>query len=128
MNRITASIGLTAMTALLIGLAGCNTGGSDKAAAPLAGQSKVDSNEHTEHDHSTADLEKLKAALAKLSPEDRATAEKQHLCPVTSEVLGTMGTPTKVDVNGQQVWICCDGCREELLTDPDKYLAKLNKR
>ena len=38
-----------------------------------------------------------------------------------------MGTPIKVDVNGQPVFICCAGCRTSLLKDPEKYLAKLQK-
>jgi hypothetical protein len=38
-----------------------------------------------------------------------------------------MGAPEKVDVNGQQVWICCDGCKDKLLAAPDKYLAKIAK-
>jgi hypothetical protein len=42
-------------------------------------------------------------------------------------MLGTMGPPKKVDVSGRQVWICCDGCQDKLLADPDKYLAKLPK-
>ncbi len=72
-------------------------------------------------------MEKMKAELAKLSPEDAASAEKQHICPVSGDILGIMGPPIKVDVNGQQVWICCEGCRESLLENPDEYLAKLNK-
>src|SRR6476469_7672944 len=35
------------------------------------------------------------AALAKLSAEDRAIAEKQKVCPVSGEPLGTMGAPIK---------------------------------
>ena len=38
-----------------------------------------------------------------------------------------MGTPIKVDVNGRPVFICCEGCRESLLAEPAKYLAKLSK-
>jgi Cu(I)/Ag(I) efflux system membrane fusion protein len=41
-------------------------------------------------------------------------------------MLGTMGAPEKVDVNGEMVWICCDGCKDKLLADPQKYLAKIN--
>lgn len=69
--------------------------------------------------------EKIVAALAKLSDEDRATAEKQKICPVTKQALGSMGTPLKVDVNGKPVFICCKGCEKPLLGDPDKYLANL---
>jgi hypothetical protein len=72
-------------------------------------------------------MEKMKAQLAKLSPEDAASAEKQHMCPVSGEMLGVMGAPQKVDVNGRNVWICCDGCKDQLLEKPDEYLAKLRQ-
>ncbi len=39
--------------------------------------------------------------------------------------LGSMGAPKKVDVNGTPVFICCEDCRESLLEEPDKYLAKV---
>ncbi|MCA9223472.1 MAG: hypothetical protein KDA71_24325, partial [Planctomycetales bacterium] len=65
------------------------------------------------------------AALAKLSPEDRALAEMQKMCPIADSRLGLMGTPKKVDVNGTPVFICCEACRARLLAEPDKYLAKL---
>jgi RND family efflux transporter MFP subunit len=67
-------------------------------------------------------------AFAKLSPADRALAEKQQICPVAEQPLGSMGTPPKVDVNGTPVFICCEGCRGSLLKDPDKYLAMLVER
>lgn len=90
-----------------------------------------DHSEHGNHgnhgDHSQTDMEKMKAELAKLSPQDAASAEKQHFCPVSGEMLGTMGAPKKIDVNGQHVWICCDGCKDKLLANPDEYLAKLQK-
>lgn len=84
-----------------------------------------DHGEHSEHGHT--DMEKMKAELAKLSPEDAAAAEKQHICPVSGEMLGTMGVPMKIDVNGEQIWICCDGCKDKLLANPDEYLAKIKK-
>ena len=70
---------------------------------------------------------KIAAELAKLSAEDRALATKQKTCPVTGELLGSMGAPIKIDVKGQPVFICCEGCKEDLLAKPDEYLAKLNK-
>jgi Cu(I)/Ag(I) efflux system membrane fusion protein len=69
----------------------------------------------------------LIAALSKLSAEDRAAAEKQRICPVTKLPLGSMGTPPKVEVDGQPVFICCEGCRERLLSEPAKYLARLSE-
>jgi hypothetical protein len=69
--------------------------------------------------------ENIAAALAELSPEDRALVEKQLVCPVGGGKLGSMGAPIKVDVKGQSVFICCEGCREELLRNADEYLVKL---
>jgi hypothetical protein len=124
MDRSIVSVGLFAMMAFAIGLAGCNTDTSNKPAAPPV---QRPANEHAGHEHSAADMEKVKAELAKLSPEDATSAEKQHVCPVSGEMLGSMGPPKKLEVNGQQVWICCDGCKDELMANPDKYLAKLKK-
>ena len=130
MNRTVASLALLAALVLVVGLAGCNSKDSKSSSTaptvpinPPVAQTKP--GEPT--DASPSQMEQMQAELAKLSPEDAASAEKQHVCPVSGEMLGTMGAPLKIDVNGQQVWICCDGCKEKLLANPDEYLAKLNK-
>jgi hypothetical protein len=66
------------------------------------------------------------AALASLSEADRTAALAQKTCPVSDEALGSMGTPIKVTVAGRDVFICCESCRDSLVADPDKYLAKLD--
>jgi YHS domain-containing protein len=71
--------------------------------------------------------DKLPAGLAELSEADRALALKQKVCPVSGELLGSMGKPFKVTVKGQTFFLCCDGCQDDLKKDPDKYLAKLKK-
>ena len=38
-----------------------------------------------------------------------------------------MGKPPKIDVNGQPVFLCCMGCKDRLLAEPEKYLAILEK-
>jgi Cu(I)/Ag(I) efflux system membrane fusion protein len=124
MKRFTCCVAITAV-AFALGLNGCSSADSDKSATPPAGQAANDNHDHAGREHNAADMEKAKAELAELPPPEKASAEKQHVCPVTGEMLGTMGPPKKVDVNGQQVWICCDGCREELQANPAKYLAKL---
>ena len=73
------------------------------------------------------DTEKMTEALAEFSPADRDSAMKQHFCPVSGDMLGTIGPPEKVDVSGTPDWICCDGCREKLLANSEKYVAKLAK-
>jgi Cu(I)/Ag(I) efflux system membrane fusion protein len=105
-----------------LGFAGCPSGASNQSGTPSTTATPHD---HDHGDHDASDMEKMKEELAKLSPEDAAAAEKQYFCPVSDEMLGTMGPPLKVDVNGNSVWICCEGCREDLLADPEKYLAKL---
>ena len=66
------------------------------------------------------------AALKKLTPKDRQSAQDQQICPITEMKLGSMGTPQKVDVDGQTVWICCAACRQSLLDEPQKHLEKLS--
>jgi len=65
------------------------------------------------------------AGLEGLSPEDRAAATRQRLCPVTKKRLGSMGTPTRLVVSGRTVFLCCDGCQEKFKQEVDKYLAQL---
>ncbi len=74
---------------------------------------------------SVDDNAEIHRSLSALSPADRALAERQRICPVADYLLGAMGTPIKVDVNGTPVFICCEGCRDSLLADPETYLAKL---
>lgn len=122
---------------LFLAVSGCNSTESEtsQTTTPAA---DTDSSDHSEmeHDHSghdhgdgdhagKTDMEKMTEALASFSEEDRKSAMKQHFCPVSGEMLGTMGEPEKVKVQGQNVWICCDGCKDKLLAEPDKYLAKL---
>lgn len=66
-------------------------------------------------------------AFSQLSEADRVAALKQKVCPVADNPLGSMGAPYKVTVNGQGVFLCCEACEEEITSNPDKYLAKLNK-
>jgi YHS domain-containing protein len=70
----------------------------------------------------------VSAALAKLNDTDRAVAESQKFCAVmTDSVLGSMGTPIKVDVNGEPVFLCCKGCKSKALRNPEETLAMVAK-
>ncbi len=60
--------------------------------------------------------EKIAKALAKLSPEDRAAAEKQRLCVVMKKSeLGSMGVPIKLMQDGKPLFLCCEGCVDAAL-------------
>jgi uncharacterized protein (TIGR03000 family) len=71
---------------------------------------------------------KIAANLAKLSTEDRQLAEAQKVCAVQPEnLLGSMGVPVKVMIQGQPVFLCCKGCQEKALENPDQTLAKVKE-
>jgi hypothetical protein len=114
---------------------GCNSGGSalDTGAGGSGSAAHDHDHDHADHDHAdhaegSADLAKVKEALAKLSPEDAAAAERQKMCPVSNELLGSMGPPVKVDAEGTAVWICCEGCRKPVEDDPAKFAALVTKK
>lgn len=141
------TLSIAAMAILFVGCQPSDITENDSSASPpLSTEMDQDSMTHDDHDmdghdHSAqseqpgaeevpvanSDMDKMMDALADLPEEDRKSAMKQHVCPVSGEMLGVMGEPEKIDLNGQTVWICCDGCKDKLLADPDKYLAKLYK-
>lgn len=133
---MTRSILLFVAAAMMIGVYGCSGSNSHSQSTGQTNAVKSEHPEehagHSEHAHeggdAMTDMQKMKAELAKLSPEDAASAMKQHFCPVSDEMLGIMGPPIKVDVNGKEVWICCEGCKDKLLEDPETYLSKLAQK
>jgi hypothetical protein len=71
---------------------------------------------------------KVKAALAKLSAEDRRLAEAQVFCAIDQDSpLGSMGPIYKVTIKGQPVFLCCKGCVAEANSHPEQTLAQLQK-
>ena len=140
MRRLYLPAAGSVTVALLITLSGCGSSATPKkpsaAKSPGAdhtpakteadhdhGDHQHGQHEHGEHGHS--DMSKMKANFASLSAADRASAEAQHFCPVSGEMLGADGPPIKMRVKNRDVWICCESCREKILSSPDKYLAKL---
>ncbi len=95
------------------GLAGC----SKPVDSPVVDSPKVENSPATD---------KVSTARAKLEPADRALVEAQEWCVIsTKQRLGSMGKPIKLDIKGQPVFVCCDGCKEEAEAAPDATLAKV---
>jgi hypothetical protein len=68
----------------------------------------------------------IKSGLAELSPEERKAAQEQRFCAVQTENrLGSMGTPIKVTIKEETVWLCCKGCVKKARANPEKTLAKV---
>jgi multidrug efflux pump subunit AcrA (membrane-fusion protein) len=70
---------------------------------------------------------KIAAALAKLLPDDRMSAQAQRLCPIRNDVLGSMGVPVKLTLDGKPVFLCCKGCVADATADPGKTLARVEQ-
>lgn len=71
----------------------------------------------------TEQVAQITANLAMLSPEDRELAMAQGYCPIIlKNRLGLMGTPIKVMVNDQPVFVCCKGCTRKALANPERTL------
>ena len=70
---------------------------------------------------SAAQLEQID----KLPPEDRDMAIAQAVCPITAEPLGSMGPPFKAILEGEPVFLCCQGCERSLRERPKEALKKI---
>lgn len=118
-----------------VAITGCSQRQSGDQPAPSAETSQSDPAmaAHEGHDHPSggeanrddSGKSRHEDALAALSPADRELAEKQKVCPVSGEPLGSMGTPYKVTVKDREVFLCCAGCESQIKENPDRYLAKL---
>ena len=65
------------------------------------------------------------AAIQMLGDDDQPVAIDQVICPVTKYKLGSMGVPPKATIDGKDVYLCCEGCREALMKEPQMYLIML---
>jgi hypothetical protein len=126
MKCLSSLFALLAVAAFSIAMIGCSEAPQATPATDAAPAAE-DSRDHAGHDHAAGEEhDKQAEALAGLSEEDRALAEKQKICPVSGQPLGSMGVPVKVTVKDRDVFLCCEGCRGSILEDPDTYLAKLD--
>ena len=48
-------------------------------------------------------------------------------CPVSGEKLDSMGKPYVFVYQGQEVKLCCSGCKKDFDKDPAKYLKKIRE-
>lgn len=51
--------------------------------------------------------------------------DKLAICPVSGEKLDEMGKPYVFVYQGQEVKLCCSGCKKDFDKDPAKYLKKI---
>jgi hypothetical protein len=97
---------------------------------PASSQSPSDNRSEAANDAPPELKAKIDAALAKLSPADQALAKAQKYCPVQKALLGTMGKPDRIEIQGQPVFLCCTGCADDARADPTttlKLVAQFKK-
>jgi len=51
--------------------------------------------------------------------------DKLATCPVSGEKLGEMGKPYTFVYQGQEVKLCCSGCKKDFDKEPAKFLKKI---
>lgn len=133
MSKLLSLASLCVVLSIGVMLLGCSNQQPD--AGPGAAQDEAEPGDHEGHDHGDHDHGdpdqagngQYEDALSELSPADRELAEKQKVCPVSDQPLGSMGKPIKVTVKGQDVLLCCSGCESQIKENPEKYLAKLSQ-
>jgi YHS domain-containing protein len=65
-------------------------------------------------------------ARADTSTNAPAKPDRLTTCPVSGEKLGgDMGKPYVFVYQGQEVKLCCSGCKKDFDKDPAKYLKKI---
>lgn len=60
---------------------------------------------------------------ASITPSDDVAIQRQRVCPVTGQLLGSHGRPTKVLIDGQALYLCCAGCLAEVQRQPAMFIA-----
>ncbi len=71
---------------------------------------------------------KIGQSLAKLGGVDQKLAQAQKFCPILkNSVLGSMGKPVKIVLEGQPVFLCCRGCEKEARDHPSETLTTVNR-
>ena len=110
--------------------AGCQTQTAPSMTdAPAEPEQAAGDDQHKDGDgHADHGESDIAAALGKLSAEDRKAADAQKYCAVmSSNLLGSMGTPLKLEIKGDSVFLCCSGCQSKALEYPDETLAAVAK-
>lgn len=65
---------------------------------------------------------------AKEEKKEEVKPYEPDTCIVSDEKLGDMGKPVVFVHEGQEIKLCCKGCRKDFDKDPAKYLKKLEKK
>ena len=71
------------------------------------------------------DAPKTEAPKSGAAAKTAAKPYPLEVCIVGGEKLGSMGKPFVFVHQGQEIKLCCDGCKSDFDKEPAKFLAKL---
>lgn len=59
--------------------------------------------------------------VAAVNDSDQPGIARQGRCPVTGEPLGDHGTPVKLLIGSQTLYLCCRACIDEVISAPERF-------
>lgn len=78
---------------------------------------------HDHHDHMNMQSEKSDMK----HPESSDVINVGNkICPVSDEVIGSMGDAHVVEYEGKSYNLCCKMCAKDFKKNPEKYIEKIN--
>lgn len=77
------------------------------------------------HDHGQQPTAAPAAKAPEAPPDPNAKPYPLKTCIVSGEALGSMGEPPRFTYKGQEIKLCCSGCRKKFDENADKFLEKL---
>ena len=106
--------------------------GCAKPTAPTAADTAAGESATTAESTTAEPDDEVAKAIAELPEAEQAAALAQKWCPVAAmdghdNLLGSMGMPHKVTLDGKDVYLCCDGCVDTAKKDPAATLAKVEE-
>lgn len=67
----------------------------------------------------------LTAKLRRSPTPEQTAIRQQRICPVSGQLLGSMGQAPVVRIGERDIFVCCAGCTDALKARPELYLARL---
>jgi hypothetical protein len=121
MNQSVKFIAIAAVLCLFVGCQPTQT-----ASVPPADSASTTNmtTEQTTAQQSESEDAIIAKAISELPAAEQTEASMQKYCAVqTKQLLGTMGMPYKVMLDGQPVYLCCAGCKGKATRNPKETLA-----
>ena len=90
-----------------------------------AGQLATTQRPPAKNEYRAGAVRQTSVSVTKATAADRPEVIRQEKCPVMDTALGEHGTPIKVQVDGRTLFVCCRGCVDTVVENPDFHFQKL---